>query len=705
MKYWIIALLWISSFPLVAQQKALSLEDAIINRYRSLAPDYIRGLQWIPSSSNYVSIQDDAYLIKSPSGKAIQRIDLDQLNQVLRDTLKRLPRLQWKNMNRVVYRSKTASKYIDLKQMKLVKTSSNPERGAHFDRSVNDDVAYTVDNNLYYHDGQTEVQITKDSNPAQVNGQAVSRHEFGISKGTFWSPKGNYLAFYRKDESKVHDYPLVDYMTREAEPKPIKYPMAGQASQTVQLGIYDLKTKRTIFIDGQGDDEDYLTNIAWSADERHIYIQELNRGQDHLRFNQYDAKTGKFIKTLFEEKSKTYVEPLHAMRFSKIRPNEFYLLSNRDGYFHVYKYDTNGKLLDQITKGNWEVTELVGFDAAENTMFFMATKESPLERHLYQIDLHTHKTKRLTSAAGMHRVSMSEAGNYFIDYYESTDVPRIIQLLDSRNNTKTTLLKSKDNAADYAFGSNKLVEIPCPDGKNTLYGRLILPADFDASKKYPVIVYVYGGPHSQMVTKSWKNAARWWQYYMAQKGYIAFTLDNRGTKNRGRAFEDVIHRQLGIHETADQMAGIDYLKSLPYVDMDRIGVHGWSYGGFMTINMMSRHPEVFKVGVAGGPVIDWHMYEIMYGERYMDRPQENPEGYKITDMTTLLPKLQGDLLIIHGVQDPVVVMQHSMKYLRESVKQRKQVGFFAYPTHPHNVRGMDRLHLMEKVSKYFIDHL
>ena len=229
--------------------------------------------------------------------------------------------------------------------------------------------------------------------------------------------------------------------------------------------------------------------------------------------------------------------------------------------------------------------------------------------------------------------------------------------------------------------------------------------DFDPSKKYPVIIYVYGGPHSQLVSNNWHNDARWWQYYMAQQGYIAFTLDNQGTANRGAAFENIIHRQLGVQETEDQMQGLKYLKSLPYVDSERIGVHGWSYGGFMTLNLMLHHADDFKVGVAGGPVVDWHMYEIMYGERYMDHPEDNPKGYEQNTMTNHVDKLKGKLMLIHGVQDKTVVMQHSMKFLRECVKQNKPVDFYAYPTHPHNVRGIDRIHLMEKVSQYFLDYL
>lgn len=686
------------------QKKQLTLEDAIINRYRSLAPDYVKGLQWIKGTDLYSFREDDRLVISDPKGKEVASLSLDKFNNILGDSLKTFPYVSFDSRDEIRFKDKESTRIISLAKGAVTSTQKNAERGDNAKMSAKGVSAYTVDNNLYIYDG-TEKAVTQDEDPEHVYGQAVSRMEFGIVDGIFWSPKGNLLAFYMKDEAQVSDYPLVDYMGRVAEPQPIKYPMAGMGSELVKLGVYDLKSGKTIYIDGQGGTEDYLTNITWSPDEKYIYIQELNRGQNHMHLNKYDAKTGKFIKTLFEEKSDSYVEPLHTLMFSEVNPDEFYLLSNKEGYTHVYKYNTKGKQLAKLTSGKWEVDEIVGFDDKERTMYVTGNKDNPLEHHLYKVDTKSKKITPLTKEEGSHFVMMSDDGEYFIDRYQSADIPSVINVIDSNGKKLKNILTSKDNAADYEFGENRLVEITSADGKTPLYGRLILPADFDPSKKYPVIVYVYGGPHSQMVRKLWKNAARWWQYYMAQKGYIAFTMDNRGTMNRGRDFEHVIHRNLGINETADQMEGIKYLKSLPYVDADRIGVHGWSYGGFMTMNLMMRHPETFKVGVAGGPVVDWDMYEVMYGERYMDTPEENEEGYEETDMRNLIPNLEGDLLIIHGVQDPTVVMQHSMKFLRACIEKGKQVDFFAYPTHPHNVRGMDRVHLMEKVSKYFLDNL
>lgn len=705
-KFLLLPLLFLFSFQGIAQKKQLTLEDAIINRYGKLGPDRLQQLQWLPSKHVCSLVKDNKLMKIYTYGKEVSLFDLDKLNTLLSDSLKRMPYFSWIGNNALAFHLRGKRIVINERANRILSRTLLPEKAANVNYcKANETYAFTKDNNLYTQREGVVRTITNDKDKEHVYGQSVSRNEFGISGGIFWSPKGNHLAFYKKDESKVTNYPLVNYMDRVAEHTPIKYPMAGMESEIVSVGVYDINTGKTVYLEKQGKPEDYMTNITWSPDEKYLFVQELNRGQNHMQLNQYDAITGKFIKRILEEKSATYVEPLHKLFFLPNRPKEFFMLSNWDGYYHVFYYNTDGKFLRQLTKGEWEVNRILGYDSEEKYLFVEGTKDSPLERHLYRVDMHNLAIERLTKEAGMHYTQISPDQKYFIDEFQSTEVPGKTSLISNGGKTLKTLIVSNDNAADYKFGENRIIEIPCKDGKNTLYARMILPPNFDAAKKYPVILYVYGGPHAQLVTKSWKNGARWWQYYMAQKGYIAFTIDNRGTPNRGRDFENVIHRQLGVTEAEDQMTGIAYLKNLPYVDKDRIGVHGWSFGGFMTINLMLRYPETFKVGVAGGPVIDWSMYEVMYGERYMDTPQENPEGYKNSNLLNRVKNLDGRLMLIHGVQDPTVVMQHSMKFLRECIKQNKQVDFFAYPTHPHNVRGRDRVHLMEKVSRYFEENL
>ena len=694
----------------VSAQKTLSLKDATLGASSYLKPEMPEQVKW-RDARRFVMVKD-SILFQQEIQKNDQSkiLSLSELNTALNaggmKAIKSFPVFSFINPSQIWFRGANQVVILNLDTKQVNQNIQYPADAENLDFcTTNSTLAYTVNNNLFTIGTSGVQQITKDENLHIINGKSVHRNEFGIDKGTFWSPAGNKLAFYHMDETMVGDYPLVDYMTREAELVNIKYPMAGMTSHQVKLGIYDLATKQTIYLKTGEPLDHYLTNICWSPDEKSIFIQELNREQNHMKLNQYDVATGDLIKTVLEEQDDKYVEPVHPILFSKIDPEKFYFQSRRDGWNHVYEYNIRGELITQITKGDWEVTELSGFDAKEENMFFEATKESPIERHFYRINIRSGKTDKLTADAGTHSSILSPDQQNIIDRWTSTNIPGQLDLISTKKDSKQILFEASNTLKDFDLGENTVFTIKAADGATDLYCRMIKPNKFDPTKKYPVIIYVYGGPHAQLVNKTWQNDARWWQYYMASKGYIAFTVDSRGSDNRGKAFENVIHRQLGVIETADQMKGIDYLKSLPYVDVNRIGVHGWSYGGFMTLNLKLKYPEIFKVAVAGGPVVDWSMYEVMYGERYMDTPQENPEGYKNANMMNYVDKLSGKLMIIHGVQDQTVVMQQSMQFLKKCIDLDKQVDFFVYPTHEHNVRGNDRLHLMEKISNYFLDNL
>lgn len=567
-------------------------------------------------------------------------------------------------------------------------------------------LAYTKDNNLFVlDDSGQETAVTNDTDKNIVNGQAVHRNEFGINKGTFWSPNGSLLAFYRMDESMVTDYPLVDVSARVAKLKDIKYPMAGMKSHQVTVGIFDPSSQKTVFLKTGTPKEKYLTNIAWSPDEKHLYIAELNRGQDTCQLVRYDAVTGKRDAVLFTEVHPKYVEPQTPLLFLKNDPGSFIWQSRRDGYNHLYLYETNGNLKKQLTAGNWEVTEVLGFDETGNHIYFLSTEQSPVEKHIYQLNLKNGKRAKISQEEGVHYAQLSESGKYVLDTYTSRHNAGKVVITETKTLKSNTSFTAKDPYKNAALPEITLGTLKANDGKTDLYYRLIKPAGFDRSAKYPVVIYVYGGPHSQLVDNSWMAQARGWEIYMAQKGYLVYVLDNRGTSNRGADFENITHRRLGVIETQDQMTGVEYLKSLPYVDQDRIGVHGWSYGGFMTLNLMLRHPETFKVGVAGGPVTDWKYYEIMYGERYMDSPQENADGYKETSMVERAGDLEGRLLLIHGDEDPVVVLQHNLMFIKSAIKNGTHPDLFIYPGHGHNMIGHDRVHLHEHITRYFDDFL
>ncbi|WP_216616502.1 S9 family peptidase [Marinifilum caeruleilacunae] len=689
------------------------MEDAILGQWRQFYPENISQLSWRADASEYTYVKENKIMLVKPGGEPSVLLSLEDFNKGIEaqslKALKRFPRFSWLSENVMEFNAGGALIHYDfVAQKALLQLKVNAKAENKDFCEASNTVAYTIENNLYIAGANgEEIAVTADTDKNMVNGQAVSRSEYGISGGIFWSPNGKQLAFYRKDESKVTSFPLVDINTRVGDLREIKYPMAGMDSEEVSLGVYNLDTKKTSWIqaDDFGNDQ-YLTNISWGAENKYIYIQVLNRESNHAKMNKYEASTGKFVATLFEEKDERWVEPSHKLVFLKKKPNLFiYQTNNRHGYNHAYLYNTEGKLIKQLTSGDWEITEILGFDKDEKYMFYVSTEVSPIDRHAYKLNLKTGKRYRLTKDEGYHDVQVSADGKYILDNYSSLNVPRIVNVADTRGKFVKQLLKAENKLKDYNLGEISLGTIKSADGVTDLHYRMVKPADFDPNKKYPAVVYVYGGPHAQLVTNRYMGGSRLWEQYMAQNGYLLYILDNRGSANRGKEFEAVIHRQCGQPEMADQMKGVEFLKTLPYVDADKIGVHGWSYGGFMTISLITNYPDVFKVAVAGGPVIDWKWYEVMYGERYMDTPGENPEGYAKTSLIAKAKDLKGKLLICQGAIDPTVLWQHSLNFIRECVKHNVQVDYFPYPRAEHNVRGRDRIHLKQKVSNYFDDYL
>ncbi len=700
---------------------ALLLPLAIFSQTKTFTPEEVVGLnsslysknlsqlQWMGETEKYTYAEGNVILISNPKSKSTDTLlTIKQLNESLKasisDSLLRLPQLKWIDAEKGYFFTKNTLILLELPSIKTRKITQLPDDAANITvtpRTLK--VAYTVLNNLYIAEGEKHVQITNDSQGI-VNGQTVHRSEFGIDNGIFWSPDELKLAFYRMDETMVTSYPLVDISQRIATLKEEKYPMAGMSSHQVTLGVYGINNSKTIFLETGTPAEQYLTSVSWNPESSAVYIAILNRDQNHLKLKCFDAITGHEVRTLFEEKDEKYVEPSHPLFFIPGKPDQFVWVSERDGYDHFYHYSTDGTLIGQITTGEWVVTDFLSFDTKGTKLFFQSTKESPLQQNTYALDLKSSKITRLTLDKGTHRSQVSKSGAYVIDSYSNAEISREIQLLDSKGSKIKSLLKAENPLADYKMGRTSIFQLTADDG-TVLHSRLILPFDFDPEKKYPVIVYVYGGPHAQLITESWLNGANFYLHYLTQKGYVVFTLDNRGSDRRGKDFEQVIHRQAGKVELSDQMKGIDYLKSLPYVDADRIGVDGWSYGGFMSINMKLSHPEVFKVATAGGPVIDWSYYEIMYGERYMDHPDDNKDGYNASNLLNKVTQLEGKLLVIHGDSDPVVVWQNSLSFIKKCVDEGKLVDYFVYPGHEHNVRGKDRAHLIRKISTYFDENL
>ncbi|WP_291074713.1 S9 family peptidase [Empedobacter sp. UBA5987] len=688
------------SASLLAQKKNITMEDAVLGLSTNLRIENLNQVQWIPNQNAYTQNVKTSYgeaLIK----KEVPSLKTDTIFRSSQFENKRIPSLNWINDKQAYFSTKTGYKTITTagQQADWLKLPDNAEN-VEFD-ATNNQVGYVIDNNLFFVDkaGKTH-QITKDGKYEIVNGKSVHQNEFGIHKGIFISPKGNLVAFYRMDQTAVTDYPIIDWSVQPAVNKNIKYPFAGTKNHTVTLGVYNPTSQKTTFLETHPEVDHYLTSVTWSPDEKYIYIALLSRNQKHMELNQYDAVSGKLIKTLFKEDDVKYVEPQNELHFIPGKNNEFVWWSQRDGFMHLYRFNTEGKLLNQITKGDWIVTDLVGENAKKKEFLIMTTKDSPKDRHLYAVNWENGKLRKITTDAGTHNVSVSTNGEYAIDNWSNDNTPRKIDVLDANGKFKQNILTAQNPLANYNTAKVENVTLKADDGTD-LYGKLIYPTNFDSSKKYPVIVYLYNGPHAQLITNRFPATGNLWYDHLAEKGYVVFTMDGRGSANRGLKFEQAIHGNVATTEMNDQMKGVDFLKTLPFVDAERMGIHGWSYGGFMTTSFMLRKPDVFKVGVAGGPVLDWTQYEIMYTERYMESPQDNPEGFKNTNLINRVKDLKGKLLMIHGAQDNVVVWQHSIDFIREAVKNGMQMDYFVYPGHEHNVRGKDRVHLMQKITDYF----
>ena len=712
---------YLSPLNMSAQDKKLfTLEDLNFggNNYRNLQPEN-RWLTWWGDQLVRTDVEE-CYLVDVKTGRETLLFTLDEVNQWAEsdEEANRYVRhltnatFPYPNQPLVALGNKKAFILLDFKAKKIVWQDSISGQEAHEWNPVSKATVWVEGYQLYVADGQGHKrQLSTDGSREIVYGQSVHRNEFGIEKGTFWSPDGQRLAFYRMDQSMVTDYPQVDIFPREATYEPDKYPMAGMTSHKVTVGVYDLQAGKTIYLKtpdspDKPDSPVYFTNIAWSPDAKTVYMFELNRDQNDCRLVSYDATTGERIAELYRETSEKYVEPEHPIQFLPWDASKFILQSQKDGFNHLYLFDANGKELKQLTQGQWVVMELLGFNKKQKSIIFKANKEHPLHHRLYSVSMQG-DIKLLDTADGVHSAVLSPSGNYLIDRFSSPTRPRVIDVVDitQKSPRHTNLLEAKDPWAGYQQPIFECGSIKAADGVTDLYYRMVKPADFSPEKKYPTVVYVYGGPHANNIQASWHWYSRTWETYMAQKGYIIFILDNRGSQYRGRDFEQVTFHQLGQNEMLDQMKGVDYLKSLPYIDMNRLGVHGWSYGGFMTISLMTNYPDVFKVGVAGGPVIDWKWYEVMYGERYMGTPQNNPEGYEKTSLINQAKKLKGKLQIITGYNDKTVVPQHCLSFLDACIKAGTQPDFFAYPGEEHNMRGHASVHLHERITQYFEDYL
>lgn len=721
-KLGLFSLLMMITTTAVNAQKQFTLEDLNFggNNYHNMVPKN-RYLTWWGDQLVRRNT-DECSLVNKQNGKETVMFTVDDINKWAgTDDSTKIRHLfyasfPYPNKSLVLITGKKERMLIDFKSKKVVwRQNCEGENFAEWN-AASKAVAFVKNDNLFVTNGEGKTtQLTTDGSREIVYGQSVHRDEFGIYKGTFWSPDGQSLAFYRMDQSMVADYPLVNIDTRIATETPIKYPMAGETSHKVTVGVYNLKTGKTIYLKAGDPTDRYFTNIAWSPDCKKVYMIELNRDQTDMQLVSYDATTGDKLETLYKEHNDKYVHPMTPITFLPWDDSKFILQSEKDGYNHLYLFNTKGEQLKQITSGKWIVLDLAGFNKSKKSAIILSTECSPIQNNLYMVNIETGNRTLLDNGKGFHATTrgagghcdiiLSSTGKYIYDNYSEPDVPRKINIISTENAKNVNYFTAADpwkgyNVPEYSCGT-----IKAADGTTDLYYRMVKPVNFDPNKKYPTVVYVYGGPGIRNVEARWHYASRGWETYMAQKGYLLFILDNRGSCDRGRDFEQATFRHLGVEEMKDQIKGVEYLKSLAYVDTTRLGVHGWSFGGFMTTSLMTTYPDVFKVGVAGGPVIDWKWYEVMYGERYMDTPQANPEGYAETSLINKAKNLKGKLQIIIGTDDPTVVPQHAISFLKACIEAGTQPDFFVYPGEGHNMMGHQSVHLHERITQYFEDYL
>ena len=706
-KILVLFLLCISTFALFAQNETIDLNGYFKGKYLT---DKLTGLSWQPGTNNYAYI-DDNKNVKLVNAKTGKESILFQASALSDNKLRDFRYMEWIDANTLYFPRHHAT--LALKDGKVVfDDMKDVDWDNIVDCSVKNKAFVTKDDNGVFVstplNGYKPILLCPDTGKHIVFGSTVHRSEWGIDEGQYFSPKGNYIAFYRMDESMVEDYPLVNTGTPIATVEYMKYPMAGRTSHQVKVGIFDVAKSAQAgkavyhYINTDLNDGEFLTNVTFSPDEKYLYISHLNRAQNHSKLIRYDLQTGNKLKVLIEETDERYVEPSDRMIF--LSDGRFLWFSETDGWRHLFLYDAEGKLIRKVVDGRFDVINYCGVDAKNQYAYFtIAPTEKPVNQYVCKTSLKDGKVTRLAAFDGVNEPVFSEDMAYFVDHFDNVSTPHDIYLMTNQGKNVKTLLSSKNPYKDCAMGTTTIFPILNKEG-DSLWCRLITPPNMDKNKKYPCLIYVYGGPHSQLVTNSFISGGVFLEY-MAQQGYVVFTLDNRGTQNRGAEFEKCIHRNLGVKEVEDQMCGVDYVKSLPYVDADRIGLDGWSYGGFMTLSLVTEHPEAFRAASCGGPVVNWEWYEVMYGERYMDTPQENPDGYAHANIIPKIKNVKCPLLVMHGCQDHTVVWQQSLELMRQAVTDGIEIEYFPYTIYDHNVIGPERVHLWNKLLQFHNQNL
>jgi dipeptidyl-peptidase-4 len=721
------------AFPIRAQQptapgKALTVER--INAQPSLSGRLTRGLAWRPDGKQLSFFETkgsgrraktELWVMDASTGERRVLVAADKLEAILpadsgRETQatglgRRAPsQYQWAPDGAgILFQGATALAWLDLKsQIGRMLVSG---KASLADPKISPDgrtVSFVRDHNVWLvsvADGK-ERALTHGGTEEIRRGELdwVYPEELEIKTAYWWSPDSSAIAYLEMDERKVTQYPLVDFSSPSGEAEMERYPTAGGANPIVRVFVAGVDGGEARTMDTGAETDIYIPRVNWLTDSKHVAIQRLNRAQTTLDLLVADAQTGT-TRTVLSETDPYWVNVSDDLHFLQDR-KRFLWSSERSGYRHLYLYDLDGKQVAQLTKGEWEVTSVNGLDEAKGLVYFTGTAKSPLERQVYVVHMDGSGSAQVTFGDGTHGADMPNGASAIVDTYSDARTPPRQELLRADGKKIATINENKvAELADYHLSLVEFVTVKSRDGV-PLNAEMIKPPDFNPQKKYPVLVYTYGGPHSQVVRNTWGGANFLWHEMMAQKGYIIFLLDNRGSAGRGHAFETPLHLRLGQQELSDQRDGVKYLRSLPYVEGNRIGIWGWSYGGHMALHAMFEAGDDFKVGFAGGPVTDWRYYDSIYTERYLGLPQKNEKGYRDSSPVKYASQLNGKLLIAHGTGDDNVHYANTLSVINNLIEAGKYVEVLAFPGRGHGVSDVPaRRVLMQRVTQFFLDNL
>jgi dipeptidyl-peptidase-4 len=704
-----VLLLAVASLLAGADKKPVTI-DAILNQHRAAMPNPI----WAPDGSHFAVVhQDKVKLYNAASGDSKDFFDLAPLRREARHP-DSAQAFNWQNRRVTSNSFQWASDSKEMlaavdgdlflihgngKSTQLTQTDAEEE-----DPKLSPDgkqVLYRSASNLYLLNVETKhvTPLTTDGSATLLNGQLdwVYPEELDLSTASWWSPDSRRIAFMQFDVGKEFVYPQTDLLGERAELEPQRYPQAGTPNAQVRIGVIDVETQAIHWMDLGSTDYSLLARVIWLPDSRTLSVERLSRLQDKLELLFCDAASGKARRVLQEE-SKTWIN--FTDNFYPLQANgEFLWTSEMSGFRHIYRYSAKGELLDQITSGDWEVRGISAIDEGKQLIYFASSEVSPLETQLYAVSFQGGARRRITMEEGSHNIEANGDGTAFVDSFSSfRQPPQAILKNAAGEKIKVLVAPDKSSTEEYLILPSEIVQVKANDG-TTLYGRLTKPANYQPGTKYPLIVEVYGGPGVQLIRNQWSGVS--WGQMMAQKGYVVFSLDNRGSSGRGHAFEEPIFHDMGTTEVADQKAGVEFLIQKGLVDPNRVGITGWSYGGFMTIHALLFAPDVFKVGVAGAPVTDWHNYDTIYTERYMGLPEKNRARYDATSNVKNAEQLRGKLLIVHNAEDDNVLFQNTMQMANALEQADKQFFMQIYPQKTHGVSGGLRRPLEEATTDFF----